>query len=361
MTTVASIKALARDACGQVLSLSRVTAPAVRLRHKLSIITFHRVLTESQRAIYPLPGLAVTPDELDAHLKFAKRYFRCMSLSAALDLWGDGGYRGPPILAITFDDGQLDNYENALPVLEQNNVTASFYIPSQILVDPSPLWPDALATSIGLLNAASRDQRTEALFTQLHAGDIGQGSAGRTGIEAALESTKTWSAAQRRDWIGQAQNLLPHPVRPAWDGFMNVRQMKSLMARGHEIGSHSHSHPLLPQCTDEELVTEIMGSKQALEAALDAPVTTFCYPNGSIDARSVDCARKAGYRAAVTTQWGGNSPGSDPFQLKRFDMHAKHAQDRKGRFSPSRLAWRMSGLYPGLTRTKPDPYHGASA
>lgn len=142
---------------------------------------------------------------------------------------------------------------------------------------------------------------------------------------------------------------------------MNVKQMKELIARGHEIGSHSHSHPLLPQCTEEELVVEIMGSKQRLESALDVPVTTFCYPNGSTDPLSVEHVRKAGYRAAVTTLWGSNSRGHDPFLLQRFDMNAKHAKDRKGRFSEARLAWRMSGLYPGLTGSKLDPCSGVSA
>lgn len=361
MHAIASFKALARDACGQVLSLAGVTAPAVRLRHRLSIITFHRVLTAAQRAAYPLPGLAVTPDELDAHLQFARRHFRCMSLTAALDLWGAEGADGLPILAITFDDGQLDNYENALPVLEQHGVSASFYIPSRVLEDPSPLWPDALATSMAHLLALAPDRRTEALIAPLRAGPEGEKPTGRLDIELALEATKGWNAAQRQEWLEQAQRQLPPANRPAWDGFMNVDQLKALVARGHEIGSHSHSHPLLPQCSDDELVAEVMGSRRALEAALGTPVTTFCYPNGSTDARSIDCARRAGYRAAVTTQWGGNLPGSDLFQLKRFDMHARHAQDRRGRFSASRLAWRMSGLYPGLGRKQPDPYRGATA
>jgi peptidoglycan/xylan/chitin deacetylase (PgdA/CDA1 family) len=371
MTAIASFKALTRDACGQALALSGITAPAVRLRQRLSIITFHRVLTESQRALYPLPGLAVTPNELDAHLKFATRHFRCLSLTAALDLWADGQYSGPPLLAITFDDGQLDNYENALPVLEQNQVTASFYIPSQILDDSSPLWHDALATSIGLLNLNPGTKATpnpdssgagkDELIAQLHAAPGHDRSPSHTDIEAAIELTKAWSTEQRWDWIHQARKLLPHPDQHRWDGFMNVAQMKELIARGHEIGSHSHSHPLLPQCTREELVAEIMGSKQKLEAALDAPVTTFCYPNGSVDPLSVEHVRKAGYRAAVTTQWGSNSPGHDPFQLQRFDMNAKHAKDRKGRFSEARLAWRMSGLHPGLTRANLNPYSGASA
>lgn len=368
MSAISTLKALVRDTCGQALSLTRMTAPSLRLGQRLSIVTFHRVLTEPQRRLYPLPGLAVTPDELDEHLRFLTRHFQCLSLDAALTLWERGRRSGPPLLAITFDDGQLDNYENALPVLEKNGVTASFYVPSQVLEDSTPLWHDTMAGSVAWLvahlmgegasaDAADRSKARALLAELLPGGDRG-GMAGPTPVETALEHTKRWSPAQRVDWMRRASKVLPRTQRPLWDGFMSVGQMKDLVARGHEIGSHSHSHALLPQCTDDELRVEIAGSRQKLEAALGTPVTTFCYPNGSFDSRCVAQARVAGYRAAVTTRWGSNLPGDDAFRLQRFNMNAQHAQDRNGRFSEARLAWRMSGLHPGLARVSQDPCGG---
>lgn len=371
MSAAAAFKALARDTCGQLLSLTRLTDPQARLRRRLSIVTFHRVLTEEQRQQYPLPGLAVTPDELDAHLRFLTRHFQCLPLHAALDHWDQGQATGLPLLAVTFDDGQLDNYQNALPVLERHGVTASFYVPSLVLENTAPLWHDAMACAVDrltdpsirhpALSDPSKREVQEGLLASLQPGGEHTRLAGHSAVEAALEVTKQWRPSQREEWLSRARGVLPQTIPPDWDGFMNVAQMKDLVARGHEIGSHSHSHALLPQCTDEELRTEIAGSKQALEAAVGAPVTTFCYPNGSIDPRSVAVAREAGYRAAVTTQWGSNVREDDRFRLQRFNMNAMHAQDRRGRFSEARLAWRMSGLHPGLTGAKRDPYSGTPA
>lgn len=371
MSPAASLKAFARDTCGQLLSLSGLTAPTARLRGNLSILTFHRVLTEHQRRSYPLPGLAVTPGELDAHLRFATRHFQCMPLSAALDVWKKKSVAAAPLLAITFDDGQLDNYVNALPVLEHHGVKASFYIPTQVLDDPAPLWHDALASLIARLagpadarqshGGPARNAHVEELLSEFGAdagGDLR--SSTHTQVEAALETTKLWSPDQRKGWIQRARSLLPDAHSGFENDFMNVGQLKDLIARGHEIGSHSHSHPLLPQCTDAQLQTEIAGSKRRLEDALSEPVTTFCYPNGSIDQRSVQEVRNAGYQAAVTTQWGSNLPACDAFRLRRFDMNARHAQDRNGRFSAARLAWRMSGWYPGLAHARHDPYGAGS-
>ena len=318
-----------------------------------------------------MPGLAVTPGELDAHLKFLTGHFQCLSLNAALDRWDQDRSSGLPLLAVTFDDGQLDNYQNALPVLERNGVTASFYVPSLVLDNTAPLWHDAMAAAVAWLTDPSSSQsmlldparRAEAaqLLARLQPVGDHRPLAGHSAVEAALEITKQWSPSQREEWLSQARGVLPTSVQPGWDGFMNVAQMKDLMARGHEIGSHSHSHALLPQCTDDELHAEIAGSKQALEAAIGAPITTFCYPNGSTDPRAVAQVREAGYRAAVTTQWGSNARADDRYRLQRFNMNAQHAKDRRGRFSEARMAWRMSGLHPGLTGAKRDPYSGTPA
>jgi peptidoglycan/xylan/chitin deacetylase (PgdA/CDA1 family) len=370
MSAKASLKAWVRDACGQALALTGVTAPFARLRGRLSIITFHRVLTAQQRAIYPLPGLAVTPEELDAHLDFATRHFRCLPLASALGAWAQRDAQARPVLAVTFDDGQLDNYINALPVLDKHGVKASFYIPSQILEDHSPLWHDALARCIIDLSSMLTAERSTApgsraaaareLISQVRGGSGGERLDEAMNVAQALECTKSWEAALRRDWIGRAQALLPAWQAQPWDGFMTIDQMKDLIARGHEIGSHAHSHPLLPQCTHDELQVEIEGSKRRLESVLGAPVTTFCYPNGSLDRRSLEMVQRAGYQAAVTTHWGSNALGDNPYLLQRFDMNAQHAMDRLGRFSEARLAWRLSGLHPGLAKATRGTYSSAA-
>lgn len=371
MPSATNLRAWARDACGHALSLVGATAPASRLRHRLSIITFHRVLTEDQRRAYPLPGLAVTPDELDAHLRFAARHFRCAPLAEALTLRKQRGSDPRPLLAVTFDDGQLDNHVNALPVLERHGIKASFFVTSRTLQDTAPLWHDALSSLLLKLAplafqgapSASASLRSAALerLTELGLNPGSKGSTGSIDIESTLEHTKRWPPARRAEWIQRASALFADGGFEPWDGFMTIQHLKDLLQKGHEIGSHSHTHPLLPQCTSEELIEEIAGSKRRLEAALDAPVTSFCYPNGSADDRAVEQVRQAGYCAAVTTRWGSNLPTQNPHLLHRFDMNARHAMDRHGRFSETRLAWRMSGLHPGLSEVGQDAYaHAAS-
>lgn len=349
-------KAAVRDLLGDLLFFTKVTSPKNRLTRHLTIVTFHRVLTESQVRQYPLPGLSLTPEELDLHLGFLTAHFECMTLREGLRRW-EGGQQGDrPLLALTFDDGQLDNFENALPVLEKYGVRASFYVPSQVLGDHSPLWHDDVARAVLALRTSSEPEAAQLLGSEgLHAP---QTMSGDSPEEWAVNQTKAWKPTRRVSFLERAASLgaklnLAGRHRPTWDGFMSVEQMKKLLERGHEIGAHSHSHALLPQLDDHQLTREIVGCKQLLEEAIGSEVETFCYPNGDNDPRVQAVVKSAGYRAAVTTAWGSNPPGSDVYALSRCDMHARHSTSLRGKFSPARLAWRISGIHPGLRSLSP--------
>lgn len=70
-----------------------------------------------------------------------------------------------------------------------------------------------------------------------------------------------------------------------WGGYMNDAEIKSLDARGHEIGSHTVSHPHLPQLSDSQIKTELQSSKNYLQNILGKPVNLFVTPYCESDAR----------------------------------------------------------------------------
>src|SRR5690606_41608021 len=76
-TTAAKI---ARDALCELGWLTRRTAPSKLPANSLTIVTFHRVLPPELKAQYPLPGLVVTPAELDFSLKFINQHYSCHPL-----------------------------------------------------------------------------------------------------------------------------------------------------------------------------------------------------------------------------------------------------------------------------------------
>jgi peptidoglycan/xylan/chitin deacetylase (PgdA/CDA1 family) len=109
------------------------------------------------------------------------------------------------------------------------------------------------------------------------------------------------------DWDGETPG----------DALLTADGVRKLHAAGIEIGSHGATHRALPELSDAELAAEVEGSKAALEGVTGAPVTSFCYPYGAFDDRSVEAVRRAGYRAATVIRGGIPPDLSDPFRLKR--------------------------------------------
>ena len=115
---------------------------------------------------------------------------------------------------------------------------------------------------------------------------------------------------QHNDWDAAELNV----KKP----LMNETQIKAWHAAGMEVGAHSRTHPRLTKFTDDELQTELAGSKADLEALIGAPVTQFCYPYGDADDRVANAVRNAGYSAATTVNRGRARPGDDSMKLRRI-------------------------------------------
>jgi peptidoglycan/xylan/chitin deacetylase (PgdA/CDA1 family) len=79
---------------------------------------------------------------------------------------------------------------------------------------------------------------------------------------------------------------------------MTWATLRELSERGVEIGSHTVSHPHLPQLSDAELRRELGESKERIEDELARPCPTFAYPYGDEDERVRRAAGAAGYLAA---------------------------------------------------------------
>ena len=130
------MRTLVRNAIGRLSSAARLHA--LLLRRAGVVVAFHRV----QDAHDP-QGLSVDRAMFERHCRFFKRNFNVVPLSAIVDRLE----RGAPLnrhLAITFDDGYRDNFENARPILERLELPATFFVVSRwIDTDTWPWWDRA--------------------------------------------------------------------------------------------------------------------------------------------------------------------------------------------------------------------------
>lgn len=341
-----SAKSILRNGLAQLLFLMGLTTPGQRGRGRLSIVTFHRVLTDTDRQDYPFPSLAVTPNELDSILSYFTEHFDCGALSTQHQRYLCGDATERPLLALTFDDAQHDNYCNARPALDKHNVKASFFVPVAAVERAELLWHDRLGFAILTLLKQAPNGRKK-LMQILSAAGVSANGPG-TLASNVVSASKYLSLEARLSLVEALVKASCNTKIPAFARLMTFEELAELAADGHEIGSHSMTHCMMTECADRALNFEVAESRRVLQARLGQPVDTFCYPNGNADARTAHAVAQAGYLRAVTTNWGCNGQEADQFQLRRYDMVAKRVQDARGNFMPALLAFRMSGFYPGM-------------
>jgi peptidoglycan/xylan/chitin deacetylase (PgdA/CDA1 family) len=335
-----------RSIVARLLFRTRITQPDRCSREFLSIATFHRVLPEPLRKTYPFPGLAVTPEELDLYLTYFKKNFDCGTLAEQYKRYRSKERSERPLLAITFDDGQHDNFLYALPILAKHGIKASFFVPVLAMEEHQLLWHDRLGfAALALLN--NGDTGRQQLLQTLALVEISLNDMSNP-IQNIAQQSKNISLEARLNLVKNLTEASGTDQTPSFARLMTFDELRNLAAAGHEIGSHSMTHCLMPECNDQDLQYEVIESRKRLQAYLHLPIESFCYPNGNADERTARVVESAGYLQAITTEWGHVDHDADRFLLRRYDMVTKHVVDSYGHFLPELLAFRMSGLYPGL-------------
>jgi len=102
--------------------------------------------------------------------------------------------------------------------------------------------------------------------------------------------------------------------------YLTWQQVRTMQSLGHEIGSHTLSHPMLTHCGDSELEKEILNSKRLLENRLGAPTRSISFPGGRYNRRVLEACQKAGYGRIYTSDPYSFSIGGVPL-LGRTAVH----------------------------------------
>ncbi|HWZ81662.1 MAG TPA: polysaccharide deacetylase family protein [Terriglobales bacterium] len=103
-------------------------------------------------------------------------------------------------------------------------------------------------------------------------------------------------------------------------GYLNHDQVRELDSLGFEVGCHSMTHPYLSDLSDAELGREIVDSKLMIEQIVGHPIAHFSCPGGRYDQRTLETARRAGFRTVANSRFHANSPESNPYELGRVAM-----------------------------------------
>jgi peptidoglycan/xylan/chitin deacetylase (PgdA/CDA1 family) len=117
---------------------------------------------------------------------------------------------------------------------------------------------------------------------------------------------------------------------------LSRRQLREAAALGHEIGSHTISHPDLVRLRDADLDTELRDSRARLEDMVGQSVRALSFPYGSWNSRVWEAAKRAGYTCA--TAYRGDCRGDRTIVPVHGVYSLDTAEDMLARVRQSRSA-----------------------
>lgn len=280
---------------------NRVEPPTV-------VLLYHRV---ADLDTDPL-GLAVSPIHFREQLLYLKDRFRLRRFE---EPWPrDGG----PSAVITFDDGYADNLHQALPILAECGVPATFFIATETIGTEREYWWDDLERLIRLPERLPErfegPERRRAWMTRT--------AKERERFYWDLQTLfKRFDFRRREAWLRALREWaeLPEEGRPSHRP-MTLAELTRLAEHPLvTIGAHTITHTRLSVLPPEVQASEIHGSKEQLELWLKRPVTVFSYPFGAsrdFGKAAIECCRQAFEKSATTRSWLAHS-WSDRHRIPR--------------------------------------------
>ena len=296
-----------------------------RLQGRVLILGYHRVLADAELGRHFVqPGMYVHERVFEAHVRFLREHFRIISFKEFLRLrrtrqW-DARER---YCLITFDDGWLDNYVYAYPILRRYQVPATIFVSTGLIGSQEWMWPDKLGWLVTRSGGARRAVRErlrplEARYPWLAC--LTQRGAPAP-IEAAIEHCKRMSDRAITDLLLEMAARL-HVDLPKERLFLEWREVEEMSRGGLAFGSHAVTHRILTRLQETEVRAEVAGSLETLQTKSVNWVPVFCYPNGDYDDAVVTQVKASGYHAAVSTDAGAEVwDGPDLFRLGRVGVH----------------------------------------
>jgi peptidoglycan/xylan/chitin deacetylase (PgdA/CDA1 family) len=144
------------------------------LAPRITVLLYHRVSDEVR------DNLTVGIEQFERQMALLRRH--CAPLSIQQVIETQRIERSPkPLVAVTFDDGYLDNYKNAAPILMRHSVPAAFFVSTGI-VGNQGRFPHDLKRGNAPIPVMSWDQLRE-----MHASGFTIGSHSVTHIDCAAE------------------------------------------------------------------------------------------------------------------------------------------------------------------------------
>lgn len=272
----------------------------------LLVLNHHRIgdrnCTRFDRELF-----SASTEEFEQQVRYLKRFFPVVGGEELAHL----AHARKPLdrlyAAITFDDGYLDNYTTAFPILRAYDCPGIFFlVPAYVGSSIIPWW-DAIAY---LIRNSPNQSITLEIPTRL---TIPLEANREPAIFRALQHYKSPDNHRTEEFMHQLEKASGCTLPQSERRFLDWEEASEMQAAGMTIGSHTATHRILSQLSETEQREELTRSRAILEQNLGRRVTVLAYPVGirsAFTAATEQMAASNGYGTCYSFYGGFNAPAT---------------------------------------------------
>lgn len=282
--------------------------PFILQKGDCNILMFHRVLKMDEFDNED-PFLVLTTEEFEERINLVQKYFRIVDLYTWIQ-----NPTNEPCCALTFDDGWIDNYKNAYPILRKYNLPATIFLSTGMIGTMKRFWFDELQLIVGKINFDEikiyLSNKFPGISTNSH----------YEMLRSLIVELKKKSTKEIDDFINDIKDEFKIDIDSkrtamSWDMINEMGQHKISFA------SHGVNHVLFTALSNDEKRFEIMESKKTIESNVKNNVPLLSFPNGDYDQKVLEYAEDARYLAMFTASINHNdSIGEGGLILNRINV-----------------------------------------
>lgn len=271
-------------------------------------------------------------------IEYLKSNFQIVTMEEVIAACSGEAELPEKAMLLTFDDGYIDNYMFAFPILEEFGIQGSFFIPgktfaSHQLLDVNKIhYILAVADIRNLVTDLKREMEyyrgqeydyppTEELFQRYGVAnrfDGGETIFVKRMLQTALPERlrNLISSKLFTKYVGVTEEQL------AYELYMTEEQIRTMKRHGMFIGVHGYDHYWLGNLTPEQMREDISLALDTLDEFIDRRCWVMNYPYGNYSQEVVRYIKSQGARVGLTTEVRTAQIGKDEaLLLPRFDCN----------------------------------------
>ena len=275
---------------------------------------------------------------LREQLEFFKSNFNVITMEQVMDAIEDKNNLPEKALLLTFDDGYIDNYTYAMPLLEEFGMQGSFFIPGKTFATHQLLDVNKIHYMLASADISKLVEDVKEKMNYYRGREYDFPTNEELWNEYAIENR--WDSKETIFVKRMLQTVLPERLRNqissdlfkkyvgvteeqlAYELYMTEEQIRTMKRHGMFIGLHGYDHYWLGKLPKEQMQQDISKALETLDEFIDRKRWVMNYPYGNYSQDVLDYVKSEGACVGLSTEVRVAEIGKDnDLTLPRFDCN----------------------------------------